>query len=55
MMKANELMVGLYVRLNIDAISFEKGQILKVLSITYYRYFTSSAKSKLLCVKVPRT
>lgn len=43
-MNAKELMMGFYVRLNNDCFLFEKGQILKVLSTTYYKYLTASAK-----------
>lgn len=44
MMKANELMMGLYVRLNKDNYFYEKGQILKVLSINYFQYLPATAK-----------
>lgn len=43
-MNAKELMVGFYVRLNKDYFVFEKGQILRVLSITYYEYYAASVK-----------
>lgn len=43
-MNAKELMMGFYVRLNKDSYFFEKGQILRVLSITYYKYLAASVK-----------
>lgn len=43
-MNAKELMMGFYVRLNKDSYIFEKGQILRVLSITYYKYLAASVK-----------
>lgn len=43
-MNATELMMGFYVQLNKDYCFFEKGQIVKVLSITYYKYLTASAR-----------
>lgn len=43
-MNAKELMMGFYVRLNKDSYIFEKNQILRVLSITYYKYLAASVK-----------
>lgn len=43
-MNAKELMMGFYVQLNKDSHFFEKGQILRVLSITYYKYLAASVK-----------
>ena len=43
-MNVKELMMGFYVRLNKDNCFLEKGQILKVLSFTYYQFLPASAK-----------
>lgn len=44
MIKLNELMMGLFCRLNKGFYFFKKGQILKVLTITYYQFVTNSVK-----------
>ena len=43
-MNAKELMTGFYVQLNKDSYFFKKGQNLRVLSITYYKYLAASVK-----------
>lgn len=48
-MNAKELMMGNYVRLNKDAFIFEKGQILKVLSIKYYKCLPATVNCQVAC------